>query len=223
MNNRAATRNGTDGERHQAIVIGGGQSGLAAGHHLAKRGIEFLILEANDHIGDTWRTRWDSLKLYSPARYDGLPGLPFPAPRTSYPSGRQMGEYLESYAVHEKLPIRTGVRVERVRVADEGGYVVETDGQRVEADEVVVATGAFQHPHVPDFTSALDPGIRQVHSSDYRGPSQLAEGPVLVVGVSHSGADVAYESARAGHRTHLSGKAHGQLPFSVDSRRGRFA
>ena len=212
----------TRSERHEAVIIGAGQTGLAAGHHLAKRGVEFVILDANPRIGDQWRRRWDSLRLYSPARYDGLPGLPFPGPRSRYPSGNEMADYLETYAAHEKLPIRTGVGVESVRAGDPG-YVIDTGEGRLEAAQVVVATGAFQHPNVPDFASELDPGILQLHSSDYRVPAQLADGPVLVVGFSHSGADVAYESALARHRTFLSGKSHGQLPFSVESRRGRIA
>jgi len=215
--------NGTRPERHETVIIGAGQAGMAAGHHLAKRGIDFVILEANPRIGDNWRSRWDSLRLYSPARYDSLPGLPFPGPRSHYPSGNEMADYLETYAAHEELPIRTGVGVRGVRATDGGGYAIETTDGSLEASQVVVATGAFQHPHVPQFASELDPGIRQLHSSQYRTPAQLADGPVLVVGVSHSGADVAHESARSGHRTFLSGKLHGQLPFSVDSRRGRIA
>ncbi len=215
--------NGTRPKRHETVIIGAGQAGMAAGHHLAKRGIDFVILEANPRIGDNWRSRWDSLRLYSPARYDSLPGLPFPGPRSHYPSGNEMADYLETYAAHEELPIRTGVGVRGVRATDGGGYAIETTDGRLEASQVVVATGAFQHPHVPEFASELDPGIRQLHSSQYRTPAQLADGRVLVVGVSHSGADVAHESARSGHRTFLSGKLHGQLPFSVDSRRGRIA
>lgn len=214
--------NRTRPERYETVIIGAGQAGLAAGHHLAKLGIDFTILEAGDRIGDHWRSRWDSLRLYSPAKYDRLPGKAFPAPGSSYPSGNQMADYLESYAAGQKLPVRTGISVDGVR-AVEDEFVIQAGARRFEAAQVVVATGAFQHPHIPAFASDLDPGIRQLHSSDYRRPSQLADGPVLVVGVSHSGADVAHESARAGHRTFLSGKSHGQLPFSVDSRRGRFA
>ncbi len=210
-------------ERYDVVIIGAGQAGLAAGYHLAKRGIPFLILEDHDRIGDNWRTRWESLRLYSPAVVDGLPGMPFPAKRFAYPSGREMGDYLESYARAWKLPVRTGIHVDRLRRRDDGrdGFVIEAGDQRFEADQVIVATGAFQKPHVPDFAGELDPGIRQLHSSAYRSPSQLHDGPVLVVGASHSGADIALEAAAAGHRTVLAGHILAQLPVPLESRRGQ--
>ena len=209
--------------RFEAIVIGGGQSGLAAGYHLKRRGVDFVILEGGERIGEVWRSRWDSLLLFSPAQSDALPGLPFPAPRNTYPTGRQMADYLESYADRFELPVRTRTPVDAVRRAPGGeGYVVTTGEDRLEADQVVVATGAFQRPNVPEFAHELDPGIRQLHSSAYRSPSQLQEGPVLVVGASHSGADIAFEAART-HPTFLSGRGHGQLPFPIDSRRARMA
>ena len=207
---------------HETVVIGGGQTGLAAGHHLARRGIDFVVLEANDRIGDVWRSRWDSLRLYSPAKYDTLPGVPFPGPGHRFPPAGEMGDYLESYAERENLPVRTGVTATRVR-ADGDGYVVETSDGAIAARQVIVATGPFQHPYVPEVARELDPGIRQIHSADYHRPDQLADGPVLVVGLGHSGADVAHEAARAGHQTIVAGTAHGQLPFSVDSRRARVA
>jgi len=212
-------------ERHEVVVIGAGQAGLAAGYHLAERGIEFVILEASPRVGDVWRHRYDSLLLYSPARYDALPGHRFPLGRNAFPTGAQMGDYLEAYVAHHRLPVRTAVRVDSLRPASDGsgGYLVMAGPRTYGADHVVVATGAFQRPHVPEFASQLSPGIRQLHSADYRNPGQLADGPVLVVGVSHSGADLAHEIAAAGHRTILSGRDHGQLPFSVDSRRGVFA
>lgn len=207
---------------HEAVIIGGGQSGLAAGHHLARRGVDFVLLEGRDRIGDLWRSRWDSLRLYSPAKYDALPGLRFDGPGHRFPTAREMGDYLEAYADAQQLPVRTGVRATRVR-ADGDGYAVETSDGTIAARQVIVATGPFQHPHVPDVARQLDPAIRQIHSADYRRPDQLADGPVLVVGLGHSGADVAHEAALAGHRTIVAGTAHGQLPFSVDSRRGRMA
>jgi len=218
--------NASSSDRHEAVVIGAGQAGLAAGYHLARRGIDFTVLEAGGRVGDVWRERYDSLLLYSPARYNALPGLPFPLGRSAFPTGRQMADYLEAYADHHGLPVETGVRINRVRALNEagdGGYAISAGDRRYQANQVIVATGAFQRTHVPDFASRLDPGIRQLHSADYRGPHQLADGPVLVVGLSHSGADIAYEVANAGHRTIVSGKAHGQLPFSVDSRRARVA
>ncbi|HEX7172594.1 MAG TPA: NAD(P)-binding domain-containing protein [Candidatus Limnocylindria bacterium] len=207
---------------YETVVIGGGQSGLAAGHHLGRRGVDFLLLEAEDRIGDVWRARWDSLRLYSPAKYDALPGKRFDGPGHRFPSAREMGDYLEAYADRERLSIRTGVRATRIRATGDG-YAVETSDGTLAARQVIVATGPFQHPFVPAVARELDPGIRQIHSADYRRPDQLADGPVLVVGLGHSGADIAHEAAIAGHRTVVAGMSHGQLPFSVDSRRARVA
>ncbi|HEX6127860.1 MAG TPA: FAD-dependent oxidoreductase [Candidatus Limnocylindria bacterium] len=211
--------------RHAVVVIGAGQTGLAAAYHLARRGFDFVVLEASERVGDVWRNRYDSLLLYSPAPGNALPGLRFPLPRNAFPTGRQMGDYLEAYAKHHRFPLQTGVRVRGLRARDgrdAAGFEIATSAGLLIADQVIVATGAFQRPRVPEFAGQLDPGIRQLHSADYRGPRQLAEGPVLVVGLSHSGADIAHEVALAGHPTILSGKAHGQLPFPIDSRRGRY-
>jgi putative flavoprotein involved in K+ transport len=208
--------NAGETQRIDTLVIGAGQAGLSAGDHLKKRGMNFLILDADEQIGDHWREHWDSLRLYSPARSDGLPGMRFPASAYAYPTGREMGDYLDAYATRFSLPVRSGMRVDHVRPAGDGqgGYVVSAGGEQFEAAQVVVATGSFQTPHVPEIARHLDPGIRQLHSSEYRNISQLQNGPVLVVGLSHSGADIAFETAAA-HRTFLSGKAHGQLPFAV--------
>jgi putative flavoprotein involved in K+ transport len=204
-----------DVERIDTIVIGGGQAGLSAGHHLAKRGLPFAILDADPRIGDHWRNRWASLRLYSPARFDSLPGMRFPAASSHWPTGGEMADYLESYARRFDLPVRSGTRVDRVEPID-GGFVVSTStGGRLAARQVIVATGPFRQPNVPVFAAELDPAIRQMHSHDYRSPAQLSTGPVLVVGLSHSGADIAFEAANAGHRTILSGKSHGQMPIRV--------
>ena len=144
----------------------------------------------------------------------------FPAPSSHWPTGREMGDYLEAYARRFDLPVRSGTRVDRVEPVD-GGFVVSTaDGARLAARQVIVATGPFREPNVPAFAGELDPSIRQLHSHEYRNPAQLQDGPVLVVGLSHSGADIAFEAANAGHRTILSGKSHGQMPIRVtDSKR----
>jgi putative flavoprotein involved in K+ transport len=204
--------------QHEVVVIGAGQAGLAAGYHLARRGIDFKIVEASNRIGDVWRDRYDSLLLYSPAKGSALPGLSFPLPPNRFPSGRQMGDYLEAYSAHHSLAVETGVRVDRLRAADDGrAFEVGAGNRRYLAGQVIVATGAFQRPFVPDLGARLSPSIRQMHSADYRRPEQLADGPVLVVGLSHSGGDLAHEAAVAGHRTYVSGRAHGQLPLSIDS------
>jgi putative flavoprotein involved in K+ transport len=203
-------------EQFETVIIGGGQAGLSVGYHLARRGRRFVILDANQRIGDAWRKRWDSLRLFTPARYDGLPGWPFPAPAWSFPPKDEVADYLEAYATRFDLPVRTGVRVDRLaRQADR--YVVAAGKNRYEADHVVVASGAYHSPRIPAFASELDPGIVQLHSSEYRDPSQLQEGGVLVVGAANSGAEIALEVSRD-HRTWLSGRHPGQEPFRPGSR-----
>ena len=212
-----------DTEHFETVVVGGGQAGLAVGYHLTRRGHPCVILDANERIGDSWRKRWPSLRLYSPARLDGLPGMPFPAPPRSFPSGLEMADYLEAYAQKFALPVRSGVAVDGLETNGDG-YVVLAGERRFAADNVVVATGVFQHDHpvIPEFAAELDPRIRQLHSADYRSPAQLQDGAVLVVGAAHSGGDIAYEAARAGHRTLLSGRDTGQIPFNIEGRGARF-
>jgi putative flavoprotein involved in K+ transport len=197
-------------EQFETVIIGGGQAGLSVGYHLARRDRRFVILDANQRIGDAWRTRWDSLRLFTPARYDGLPGWPFPAPAWSFPTKDQVADYLEGYAAHFQLPVQTGVRVDGLsREGDR--YVVAVGKNRYEADHVVVAAGAYQRPRIPAFAPELDPGIVQLHSSQYRDLSQLQGGGVLVVGAANSGAEIALEVSRD-HRTWLSGRHPGQEP-----------
>jgi putative flavoprotein involved in K+ transport len=210
--------NGT--ERFETVIIGGGQAGLAAGYHLAKRGQPFVILDANREIGDAWRKRWDSLRLFTPAKYNGLPGMRFPASAVSFPTKDDMADYLAAYAARFDLPVRTGVRVD-VLSRDGDRYVVGSGDHRFEADNVVVATGACQNPKLPVFASELDPRIVQLHSSTYRNPSQLREGGVLLVGVGNSGAEIAYEVSHT-HRTWLSGKPNGQIPVRHGPAAARF-
>src|SRR6266511_6287684 len=198
-------------EQFDTVVIGAGQAGLSVGYHLARRGQRFVILDANQRIGDTWRKRWDSLRLFTPARYDGLPGWPFPAPAWSYPSKDELADYLEAYAARFELPVRTGVRVDRLS-RDGDRYVVAAGKRRFHADYVVVASGAYERPRIPAFAPELDPGIAQLHSSEYRDPSQLRAGGVLVVGAANSGAEIALEVSRD-HRTWLSGRHPGHEPF----------
>jgi putative flavoprotein involved in K+ transport len=206
-------------ERHETVIVGGGQAGLSVGYHLQQQQRSFVVLDANERVGDSWRHRWDSLRLYSPAFRDGLPGMPFPAPRNTYPTKDEMGDYLEAYATRFELPVRPGTAVEAL-TREGGRYVARAGDRRFESDNVVVATGVFQRPYTPDFARDLDPTITQLHSNDYRSLSQLQEGPVLVVGASHSGSDVAHEAA-AEHAVILSGRDNGQLPVPLESRRGR--
>src|SRR5262249_37647187 len=149
------------------VIIGGGQAGLSVGYHLKKQGHSFVVLDAGKRIGDSWRTRWDSLRLYSPAMRDGLPGMPFPSPRTGYPRKDEMGDYLEAYAERFDLPVRSGAAVNAL-TKENGGYVASAGGRRFESDNVVIATGVFKKPYTPEFAGELDPGIAQLHSNDYR-------------------------------------------------------
>ena len=206
-------------QRMETVIVGGGQGGLATGYHLAKEGRSFVILDAGERVGDPWRGRWDSLRLYSPAAYDGLPGMRFPKARASFPTTHEMADYLETYAARFELPVHSGTAVEAIG-RDDAGYVLTAGDQTYVADNVVVATGVMQKPYVPSFARELDPRIAQLHSSDYRNLTQLQEGGVLVVGASHSGADIAYEAATE-HETVLSGPDTGQIPASVETRRGR--
>ncbi|MCX5209063.1 NAD(P)/FAD-dependent oxidoreductase [Kitasatospora sp. NBC_00240] len=204
-------------ERFETVIIGGGQAGLSVGYHLAARGREFVILDGGRQVGDNWRAHWDSLRLYTPARYDGLPGMKFPGPRWSFPGKDAMGDFLAAYAERYRLPVRTGARVRQVRPDGDGYRVTVGDGE-LRAENVVVATGTFgREPYVPSFARELDAGIRQLHSASYRNDAQLRSGPVLVVGASHSGADIAYE-ASGRHRTVLCGRDTGQIPFRLGSR-----
>lgn len=205
----------SESERIQTVVIGAGQAGLSVGYHLARRGAPFVILEANQRIGDTWRKRWDSLHLFTPARFDGLAGMPFPAPAHSFPTKDEMADYLEAYAARFRLPVRTGVKVDRV--TRQGGRFLVTAGDlSVEADHVVVAMATYQVARLPAFARELDPGIVQLHSSEYRNPGQLRQGGVLVVGAGNSGAEIALELARRGYPTWLSGRDVGHIPLRID-------
>jgi len=200
-------------EHVDTIVIGGGQAGLSVGYHLKQRGVPFLILDASERIGDVWRRRWDSLRLFTPARFAGLDGLPFPAAPHAFPTKDEMGDYLERYARTFDLPVRTGVRVERLSRQGQG-FLVVAGARRFEARNVIVAMAHYQRPRVPPFAGALAPGIVQLHSAEYRSPAQLQPGGVLVVGAGNSGAEIALEVART-HETWLSGRDTGHVPFRI--------
>lgn len=207
--------NANEADRHDVIVIGGGQAGLAIGYQLAKRGISFVILEAHERIGDSWRKRWDSLRLFTPAKYDSLAGMPFPAPAFSFPTKDEMAAYLESYAEKFRLPVRTGTRVTRL-TRNGNGFKLTTSRGAFEAKQIVVAMSTYQRPRVPAFASELSSDIKQVTSYEYRNPAALPDGAVLVVGAANSGAEIALDLAKS-HRVYLSGRDVGQIPFRITS------
>src|SRR5215468_4067889 len=209
-----------DTEKVSTLVIGGGQAGLAMGYQLARRNVSFRILDAHDRIGDAWRRRWDSLRLFTPARYASLPGFPLPTNGDAFLGKDAVADYLESYAQHLHLPVSTGMKVQRLSKKN-GKFLVETDRQRFEADQVVVAMANYQVPRVPAFACDLDQGIVQVHSHHYKNPSQLKPGNTLVVGAGNSGADIAMEVVKT-HPTWMSGKESGHVPFQIDTFFARF-
>jgi len=201
-------------QRINTVVIGGGQAGLSVGYHLQRKGVQFVILDASARVGDAWRNRWDSLRLFTPAKFSGLDGMRFPAPRNSFPTKDAMADYLENYARHFQLPVRSGVRVERLsRLGDR--FLVVTGDQQFEADNVVVAMSGWQRPRVPALARDLNPCIVQLHTFEYRNPSQLQPGGVLIVGAGNSGAEIALDVVR-GHETWLAGPDTGHVPFRIE-------
>ena len=205
-------------DHYDVAVIGAGQAGLTMGYELTRQGRSFVILEAADAVGSAWRTRWDSLTLFTPRRYDGLPGLEFPGDPDGYPTRDEVIAYLESYAQTFELPVQTGSQVRAVR-SENGSFALDLqDGEAVEADQVVVATGPFQVPRVPKFAADLDPKVFQTHSVGYRNPGELPDGPVLVVGGGNTGFQIAEELA-ATRETHLSvGSRQMPLPQRIAGR-----
>ena len=197
-------------ERAGTVVVGGGQAGLAVAHQLAARDLDVVVLDAQERVGDTWRRRWNSLRLFTPAAYSGLPGMPFPAPPAHLPDKDEVADYLERYAERFDLPVRLGTRVDRLGWDGER-YVLQAGASRFEAENVVVATGPFQRPRVPDVAARLSPEVHQLHSGEYRSPLDLPDGPVLVVGVGNSGAQIALELART-RRVWLAGRETGRIP-----------
>jgi putative flavoprotein involved in K+ transport len=201
-------------DRHEVIVVGGGQAGLAMGYLLARRGRDFTILEAADEPAAVWRERWESLKLFTSARYDALPGLPFPGDPGRYPSKEEVADYLSEYARRFELPVELGSRVRAVRRSGDG-YLVELNGRAIEAEQVVIATGPFQEPFVPPIAEGLSPEVLQMHSTSYRSPRDIPEGRVLVVGGGNTGYQIA-EELSASHEVDISiGSPQKPLPQRI--------
>jgi putative flavoprotein involved in K+ transport len=197
-------------ERIDTVVIGGGQAGLAVGYYLSQQKRDFVILEANSHVGDSWRKRWDSLRLFTPTGFNHLPGMPFPKSANRFPSKDEMADYLESYVAHFQLRMLFNTKV--IELAREGDcYLIAAGTLRLKANHVIVATGAHPTPRVPVFASQLDPTINHFHSVAYRNPSQLRGGTVLIVGAGNSGVEIALDLAPQ-HSVWLAGRDTGFIP-----------
>jgi len=204
-------------ERREVTVVGGGQAGLAMGYFLAKQGRRFTILEAAEAPAAAWRGRWDSLRLFTPAGYDGLPGRSFPGDPDRYPGRDEVVRYLTHYARQFELPVELSSRVRSIS-RGEDGYLVELDDRTYESEQVVVATGPFQIPRTPAFAERLDSEIVQLHSSAYRAPEGIPEGPALVVGGGNTGFQIAAELAGS-HEVHLAvGSRQTPLPQRIFGR-----
>ena len=178
------------------LIVGGGQAGLAIGQLLASRGSDFLIVDANPELGFVWRSRWDSLRLFTPAEYDNLPGMQFPGSRGDYPGKDEIADFLQAYAREFDLPVRLNTRITSLTRADDG-YAARSGNDEIRADQVVVATGPFHAPFTPPISEQLDPGITQIHSAEYRNPDTLPAGRTLVVGGANSGQQIALELAES--------------------------
>jgi putative flavoprotein involved in K+ transport len=201
----------------ETLIIGGGQAGLATAYELRKLDRPCLVVDTAARIGDQWRNQWDTLRLYTAARYDSLPGLPFPKGSWEFPDKDEFADYLENYALAWDLPVRMNTRVESLDARAGGGYAATLDsGDRITCDQVVVATGPLgRTPYRPEYAGQLDGAIQQLHSSEYRRPGQVPSGKVLVVGASHSGTDIAYELAQT-HDVTLVGRDCGQIPWRIE-------
>jgi putative flavoprotein involved in K+ transport len=200
-------------QRLDTVVVGGGQAGLAVGYYLAMQERDFVILDAHHRTGTSWRERWDSLRLFTPAWISSLPEMPLSAPAGAFLTKDEVANYLETYAVRFHLPVRLNTFVDTLtREGDH--YLLSVGDQQLEAKHVVVATGSYQRPRIPAFASELDPTISQYHSDEYRNPSQLQKGDVLVVGGGNSGAEIALELAST-RRTWLAGRDPGHRPKNI--------
>jgi putative flavoprotein involved in K+ transport len=195
--------NGTRDETLDVVVVGGSQAGLAMAWHLAREQLRFVVLDASPELGHTWRSRWDSLTLFTPAQYNALPGMPFPGPPDTYPGKDSVADYLQAYAAEFSLPVRLNARVTQLSQTAEG-FEVRTQDEVFRARQVVVATGPFQVPYVPLVARRLDSSVAQLHSAGYRNPQGVPHGPVLVVGGGNSGFQIAEELAVTGRQVDLS-------------------
>lgn len=195
------------------VIIGGGQAGLAVGYFLKRMNREFVILDENMRVGDSWRKRWDFLKLFTPSQHDGLPGMPFPELKGSFPGKNEMADYLEHYASEFSLPVQLNVKVNALHSRN-NHYEIETSVRKLTSDNVVIATGTNPFPKIPAISADLNPEIFQIHSSLYSNPETLPLGDVIVVGAATSGIEIALEISKT-HKTYISGKPTFHIPDNL--------
>jgi putative flavoprotein involved in K+ transport len=196
------------------IVIGGGQSGLATGYHLKKKNIDFLILDAEMQTGDSWRGRWNSLRLFTPAWNNGLPGFSFPGNQHSFPSKDEAANFLQDYKEKIDLPVLYDARVLMVKKSKPGFQVLLKE-RTLETKNLVIATGNYAIPKIPAFAKKLKAGISQIHSSEYKSPADLPGADVLVVGAGTSGFQIAMDLLHDKRTVFISGKPTPQIPNFV--------
>jgi putative flavoprotein involved in K+ transport len=178
---------------YEVVVVGAGQAGLAMGYFLRRQGRDFVILECAGRLAPAWRVRWDSLRLFTPRRYSGVPGLSFPGDPDGYPTRDEVIVYLERYAETFELPIELNSEVKELDRGDTGRFRLLVDGRTITADQVVVATGPFQSPYVPKLATRLRGDVFQTHAVGYRRPDEVPPGTVLVVGGGNTGFQIAKE------------------------------
>ncbi len=193
------------------VIIGGGQAGLAAGYYLSQQGADYTILDENQRTGDSWRKRWDSLRLFTPSQNNYLPGLKFPKPDYYFPTKDETADFLESYANRFTLPVQYGTQVDSLS-PNENGYTISAGDKHFHARNVIIASGAFHVPQTPPLAKDLNPAILQMHSSAYRNPEQVPASQVVVIGAGNSGAEIALELAKNGKQVWLSGRDVGRIP-----------
>jgi len=214
MNSVERNRDSSPTGRFEVVVIGAGQAGFAIGYFLKRQGRRFVIVGAADSVAAAWRSRWESLVLFTPRRYDSLAGLAFPGDPNGYPTRDEVVTYLERYAETFELPIELNSPVRSLSKND-GNFVLEIDGRTIETEQVVVATGPFQAPYVPEVAKQLAPDVFQIHSTDYRDVRQIPDGTVLVVGGGNTGFQIAKELSST-HRVHLAvGSRQTPLPQTI--------
>lgn len=207
----------SDDRELDVVVIGGGQAGLAVGYYLRRTPLRFAILDAAHAPGGAWLRAWDSLRLFSPARWSSLPGWPLRGGADEYPGRDEFLEYLAAYEARYELPVRRPVHVSAVRRAGDR-LAVESDAGTWTARAVVSATGTWQRPYVPDVPGREEFGGTQLHSAEYRSPGALAGRRVLVVGGGNSGAQLLAELSRVAHVTWATLEPPRFLPDDVDGR-----